>query len=259
MELISSLIRNDADYFQTFSRALFKDEFILFHNPWLPLRYDANKAMFLRIKQGNIINALEDISKFYLINNLVPRIELDPLSQPENLEEHLLENNWEKVWEREYSIMALNREKFSQYKQLDRFRIEKATSKNISHLLQVREATIEKDEPKEIYINSLLFEFMSKRVDYYILYSDDRPVSKGCIFKKDNLIRLENISTIPSGQGEGCGTALVAFLVETALKENKDGIVFLFTEPKSAAERIYKRIGFESRFSGPFKIFIKGK
>ncbi|MCK4665728.1 GNAT family N-acetyltransferase, partial [Candidatus Dependentiae bacterium] len=103
------------------------------------------------------------------------------------------------------------------------------------------------------------FEFMSKRVDYYILYLDNRPVSKGCIFKKDNLIRLENISTIPSGQGKGCGTALVVFLVETALKEDKDGIVFLFTEPEGSAERIYKRIGFESIFSGPFKIFIKGK
>ncbi|MCK4668123.1 GNAT family N-acetyltransferase, partial [Candidatus Dependentiae bacterium] len=239
MELISSLIRNDADYFQTFSKASFREEFILFHNPWLPLRYDANKAMFLRIKPGNIKECLEDISKFYLINNLVPRIELDPLCQPENLEESLIENNWEKVWEREYSIMVLNSEKFSQYKCSAKFKIEKATSKNISHLLKVREGTIEKDEPKEIYTNSLLFEFMSKRVYYYILYSENQPVSKGCIFKKDNLIRLENVSTIPSEQGKGYGTALVAFLVETALKENNNDVIFLFAKPGSVAERIY--------------------
>ncbi len=155
--------------------------------------------------------------------------------------------------------MLLDREIFSQYKCSYKFKIEKATSKNISHLLKVREATIEKDEPKDIYTNSLLFEFMSKRVDYYISYSDKQPVSKGCIFKKGNLIRLENISTIPSEQGKGYGTALVAFLVKTALRENKNGVIFLFTEPESAAERIYKQIGFESIFSGPFKIFIKGK
>ncbi len=134
LKLISSLIRNDADYFQTFAKASFRDEFILFHNPWLPLRYDANKAMFLRIKPGNIKDCLEDISKFYLKNNLVPRIELDPLCKPDSLEENLLENNWEKVWEREYSIMILSEEKFSQFKCGDKFKIKKATLKNICHL-----------------------------------------------------------------------------------------------------------------------------
>ncbi|MDD3626297.1 MAG: GNAT family N-acetyltransferase [bacterium] len=252
--LILNLIENDIEYFQTFSDKIQDSECALFYNPRIPNRYDANKAMFIRLKESAPEDFIDRILSFYRYRNLIPRIELDPFVQPENLEEVLIVKNWNIVWNKEYSIMTYNPGQATiPETESIKFEIKYADYTNLSDLIKIRLASLEEGEPPEIYINSILFECMSGRVQYYIVYEGGSPISKGCLFKYKNLYRIENISTIPEFRNRGAAR----FLVNSIIKDNhhKDALFFLFVEPGTIAEKLYRKIGFETIFTGPFKIY----
>ena len=96
---------------------------------------------------------------------------------------------------------------------------------------------------------------MSKKVDYYILYEEAKPISKGCIFRHENFYRIENISTVPEHRNKGAAT----YLVNSMIKERftAGSVFFLFVEPGTTAERVYAEAGFETIFTGLFKIYTK--
>ena len=258
LALAKELIKNDRFYFQTFSRLIEWDDCVLFHNPIIPLRYDANKAMFLNSNQQDLPGLLDRIAEFYFKVNLIPRLEINPFSLPPNPEKILEAKNWECLKDIEYSVLLLEKLDFIGYQPINNSFINKVSYETLSSLLQIRSASLEKDEPRDIYLKSILFEFLSGQVDYYILTLDNIPTSKGCIFKNGSIARIENISTIPGMRRKGAGKALVTSLLDLLLKDPEIKYIFLFTETGSIAEILYKKLGFQTIYTGHFKIYIKG-
>ena len=149
LTLAKELIKNDLYYFQTFSSLIRWEDCFLFHNQSIPLRYDANKAMFISSNKDDLPKLLDRISRYYLKHKLVPRLEINPFSLPPDPENILENNGWECLKDIKYSVMLLDKRDFPGYEKSSKFSIKKVDYESISTLLKIRASSIKEDEPKD--------------------------------------------------------------------------------------------------------------
>jgi ribosomal protein S18 acetylase RimI-like enzyme len=79
-------------------------------------------------------------------------------------------------------------------------------------------------------------------VTYYRRYADAMPGLAGLL---GDLAGFRMLATAPAAQGRGVGAALTTACVERARAEGAPGIVLHTTDLMQAAQRLYRRLGFE--------------
>ncbi|NTU66891.1 MAG: GNAT family N-acetyltransferase [Candidatus Moranbacteria bacterium] len=89
----------------------------------------------------------------------------------------------------------------------------------------------------------------SSRIEYFIAYKDDKPVAVATLTNRDGLGYISNVGSLKEVRGEGFGKLVTLYCVDKSII-NGNETHFLATEENTYPNEFYKRIGFETRFTG---------
>ncbi|WP_340609700.1 GNAT family N-acetyltransferase [Xenorhabdus bharatensis] len=84
-----------------------------------------------------------------------------------------------------------------------------------------------------------------KCLQHYVLYIDEKPVCALTLSRLDNIIRLDDISTVREKMGQGYASALIIYVLNDARKK---GATACYLEASHEGNGVYRRIGFEPLF-----------
>lgn len=97
----------------------------------------------------------------------------------------------------------------------------------------------------------------TNKIEYYIVYKDDKPVAVSTLTNYDGIGYISNIGSLKEFRGGGYGKLATLYCVEQS-KINGNIEHCLATEEETYPNEFYKRIGFNTRFTavGYVKKFI---
>ncbi|WP_446470462.1 GNAT family N-acetyltransferase [Xenorhabdus stockiae] len=84
-----------------------------------------------------------------------------------------------------------------------------------------------------------------KCLQHYALYVDEKPVCALTLSRLDNIVRLDDISTVREKMGRGYASALINYVLSEARKK---GATACYLEASREGNGVYRRIGFKSLF-----------
>lgn len=88
----------------------------------------------------------------------------------------------------------------------------------------------------------------SNKLEYFIVYKDDRPVAVATLTNYNGLGYISNVGSLRDVRGEGYGKAVTLYCVRESI-QNGNTEHCLSTEEGHYPNKFYKRIGFETRFT----------
>lgn len=91
--------------------------------------------------------------------------------------------------------------------------------------------------------------YNSGRLEYFIAYKEDEPVAVSTLTNFEGLGYISNVGSLKEVRGEGFGKLATLYCVEMS-KNRGNSSHFLATEENTYPNEFYKRIGFETRFTG---------
>lgn len=86
----------------------------------------------------------------------------------------------------------------------------------------------------------------NNRVEFFILYFENKPVGIISLTNYESMGYISNIGVLPAYRGMGLGKQITLFGVEMS-KKHGNQVHFLIAEQGAAPEKIYGKIGFESK------------
>ncbi|MCC5015717.1 MULTISPECIES: GNAT family N-acetyltransferase [unclassified Legionella] len=95
---------------------------------------------------------------------------------------------------------------------------------------------------KEAHKNALL---NGAKLAHFCLYENDKPVSALTLSKNKNLIRIDDVGTLPAHQRKGYASYLISYVLEQA---RLSGAKFCFLEASEAGLSVYEKLGFQPLF-----------
>ncbi|WP_426577975.1 GNAT family N-acetyltransferase [Xenorhabdus stockiae] len=84
-----------------------------------------------------------------------------------------------------------------------------------------------------------------KCLQHYALYVDEQPVCALTLSRLDNIVRLDDISTVREKMGRGYASALINYVLSEARKKDATAC---YLEASREGNGVYRRIGFKSLF-----------
>lgn len=89
----------------------------------------------------------------------------------------------------------------------------------------------------------------SNRIEYFIAYKGEKPVAVATLTNFENLGYISNVGSLKEVRGEGFGKLVTLYCVSVS-KSRGNGSHFLATEEGTYPNEFYRRIGFETKFTG---------
>ena len=84
----------------------------------------------------------------------------------------------------------------------------------------------------------------TENMSAYICYADGEAVGNCDLFIHEDTAKIEDFDVAPKKQRQGYGTAILKFLIETALSKGAS-IIYLITDEEDTAKEMYLKYGFK--------------
>jgi ribosomal protein S18 acetylase RimI-like enzyme len=191
------------------------------------------------------LQKLERKAAIYFVN----KDDLNPLS------EFLTQNGYVKDYEDSwmfYKDLAISESRFNQVKKVE-------TEQDLETFLKTFDNCYQKDDPINPY--GELGDYLkvaekvwhkhkdTNRLEYFIAYKETKPVAVATLTNYEGIGYISNVGSLREVRGEGYGKLVTLFCVYTSQKHN-NSIHCIATEEGTYPNDFYKRIGFETLFTG---------
>jgi ribosomal protein S18 acetylase RimI-like enzyme len=241
---LERLLRHEAAYWTSVSRAEERGGYTLFHNRGLAPRLDPNHAGVFRARAGSAPAIVAEIVAFYRDLGVTPAAYVDALATPHDLPAELLRAGFRELGGAQFGATDL-----LVYLGPDRERSAEPPVERVVTAAQ-RAAwaeVIEEDaegEQRELLTRLCLAETADPRVTAFLARVDGRPAGRALLFSDGGLGRVEAVRTLEPYRGRGIAAACVRAAVAASLASG--ALTYLYAEQGGAAQRLYERLGFRT-------------
>jgi GNAT superfamily N-acetyltransferase len=210
--------------------------------PELPT-FHFNHAATVSVEDDEAEGLLTRITKFFQSRGS-PYVcfRTSPLTRPKTFTSLLEENGFEKKLEE--SVMAFNGKQLENKLNPD-VRIEEVSERKIDAYAELFLTNFEMPKEWKKGINRLALNWIQQNWKCYLAYVKERPVGTCLLSSLNRTGGIFNVGTLREYRRRGIGTALTLRALMDSLDEEND-LHILETENGGNAERLYKKIGFET-------------
>jgi len=248
-----NILFNMGDFF---SREIKNTRCSILFNDELPEDPYLNYATKIKIK-GNTAQAIKEIESIFVKHKSKPSFHILPYSYPKNLGSLL-----KKMGYKPFAIdswMFFDLEKNTERSETS-VKIKKTGASEIQEFKHVFNEVYMNGEEDDPYKNlsHLYGEFMVRRfgakkkeceTEHYSAFIGNKMVGVIALEHDKKIAGLYALAVLPEYRNMGAGRTLLVACIERA-KELKLGHIFLQTEKGSRNEKIFKKIGFKTKFVG---------
>jgi GNAT superfamily N-acetyltransferase len=219
--------------------------------PELPM-FHFNHAATVSVGDDEVERLLTGITKFFQSRGC-PYIcfRTSPITRPQTFTSLLEENGFEKKLEE--SVMVFNGEQLDNKLKSD-VRIEEISERKIDVYTELFLTNFDMSKEWKKGFNRLALNWIQQGWKCYLAYVKERPVGTCLLSSLSRTGGIFNLSTLMEYRRRGIGTALTLRALMDSIDEEND-LHILETEKRGNAERLYKKIGFETIHS--ISYFVK--
>lgn len=254
MNLLSIVEQTDVAYKRAFSNLAKRSWGYLFWNEENPGHYDANHA--------HVSNAVTDLQQaaemadeiipFFEEKGIHPRLYLYDAPNQQKLVEVLEQRGFRT--EELPSPVQIWQGELAQVNEHSYVTIEPVTAANYEECLLVE--SVPEFGGKEVREKAFAQQFAHPDFQHFLLRVEGEPASSLCLLRADDVVRIENVATLPAFRGRG----LIGHLIRHAQEQ--------FIQSKSSelwvcpinerVEKVYSRYGFVTVGTIPFLHVFRG-
>jgi len=236
--MLKRLVEHNAGYYAIISNLEQRPWGRMFYNLDNPGHIDSNHAEGLNTTPGKLPLVLDEVEEFYTSHGLVPRIRINQLDLPTDIEPTLLNRGYI-VRPASYRIMLWDNIP-SEPLMRPGITVEKVEAHNRAESLRILSGEKSWGTP-EILATTFAREFTHPEVDYYLVRYDEVPAATGFLFNQGDLARVENVRTLPKFRGLGCAAALIRHMQSKYTSGGGRGLYLLAGD---AVRGLYQKHGF---------------
>lgn len=254
MNLFSIVEQSDIAYKLAFSNGEERPWGYLFWNEDNPNYYDANHAHVSRpiTEVGLAATIMEEVIPFFEKKGIYPRFYLYDQQNQQVLIEELESQGFRtevlpspiQVWKGELATVL----------DVEGIEIEPVTTANYEECLRVE--SVPEFGGKEIREKAFAAEFAHDSFQHFLLRVNGEPASSLCLLRAGNILRIENVATLPDFRGKGLIGHLIRFAQEQFMLSG--GSRLWVCPINERVEKVYSRYGFETVGVIPFVHVFRG-
>jgi len=254
MNLLSIVERTDIAYKLAFSEREERPWGHLFRNEENPNHYDANhahiSAPIADSKQAAAI--VEEIIPYFAEKGIHPRLYLYDPPHQQVLVEELVRQGFHT--EQLPAPIQLWRGQFADVRQVSGIVIEPVAEANCGDCLTVE--SVPELGGKEVREKALARELAHPAFRHFLLRMDGQPASALCLLRAGDVMRIENVATLPEYRGRGLIGHLIRHAQEQFLQTG--GSQLWVCPINERVEQVYGRSGFVTVGVLPFLHAFRG-
>ncbi|MFD2369229.1 GNAT family N-acetyltransferase [Brevibacillus sp. GCM10020057] len=254
MNLLSIVEKSDVAYKLVFSEREERPWGHLFRNEQNPHHYDANHAhisgpIAVREQAKAIV---EEVIPYYAEKGIYPRLYLYDPPHQQVLVDELLQCGFRS--EELSSPIQIWRGQLAEVRQISGITIEPVTEANRVECLQVE--SIPELGGKEVREKAFEREFAHPDFQHFLLRVEGQPASSLCLLQAGDVMRIENVATLPQFRGRG----LIGHLIRHAQEQflERGGSQLWVCPINERVEQVYGRYGFATVGVLPFLHVFRG-
>jgi ribosomal protein S18 acetylase RimI-like enzyme len=239
------------DFVLTLPSAEELDGTVVICYPELPT-FHFNHAATISVEDNEAESLMTKITKYFQSRGC-PYVcfRTSPLTRPKTFTSLLEKNGFEKKIEE--SVMVFNGRKLE--KKLNRdIRIEEVSEREVDVYTELFLTNFEMPTEWKKGFDRLALNWMHQGRKCYLAYVRERPVGTCLLSSLGGTGGIFNVGTLKEYRGRGIGTALTIRALLDSVDEGND-LHILETEKGGNAERLYRKIGFETVHS--ISYFVK--
>ncbi|MED4782631.1 GNAT family N-acetyltransferase [Brevibacillus choshinensis] len=254
MNLLSIVEQSDIAYKQAFSNSVERPWGYLFWNEENPNHYDANHAHVSHpvTEIGQAAAIMEKVIPFFEEKAIYPRFYLYDQQNQQVLIKQLESQGFRtevlpspiQVWKGELATVHNTAE----------IVIEPVTTANYEECLRVE--SVPEFGGREVREKAFAKEFTHPAFQHFLLRVNGEPASSLCLLQAGEIMRIENVATLPDFRGNGLIGHLIRFAQEEFMLSG--GSQLWVCPINERVERVYSRYGFETVGVIPFVHVFRG-
>ncbi|QRG68539.1 GNAT family N-acetyltransferase [Brevibacillus choshinensis] len=254
MNLLSIVEQSDLAYKQAFSEREVREWGSVFWNEANPNHYDANHAHvaipIVDTRQASAI--IEEVVPFFEEKGIYPRFYLYDQEKQQLLIRELESQGFRS--ELLPSPIQIWRGELAAVQEAHGIEIEPVTKANYEDCLRVE--SVPEFGGKEVREKAFAKEFAHPSFRHFLLRVEGEPASSLCLLQAGDIMRIENVATLPAFRGKG----LIGHLIRHAQEQFvRFGGAQLWVCPiNERVEKVYSRYGFETVGVIPFAHVFRG-
>ncbi len=254
---VDRLLEHEIAYFGMIASCERSNNAIYLTSPSLPQYHDTNRALRLRTAGKDTARVAADIVEYFKSRGLPPIADVDPVAESQGFADALLRAGLRSA----PGDRLLMRYGSNGPPPLQQSRAIVHTVTNESGNGEARawvDVAVSDDggEPDEAKWRAVSeFESKCPLCRLYMAWLDGHPAGVCDLFEASRWGRVESVVTRPESRRRGVASCLVARAVTDSLTSGNFE-TYLFTEPGTNAERVYRQLGFVSWHMNPMRRYL---
>ena len=235
-QFAAQLLSHDLDYFCFAAERIETDFGSMLYSPDFSDDSNYNRAALLRSDLMHRTRVADEVISFFEERKIIVAADLDPTAERYGIGAEFRARQFTPA-ESDWTAMlhTPGKEPWSRSKEIAVASVENSRAEEWVQIIAAEEGQIE----------IVRLEANCERNRLLLARINGKPVAACDLFSKDGWGRIDSVFTLPEFRNRGAASALVL----SALKFSQligNEITYLMTEGKSPAERLYRKLGFES-------------
>jgi GNAT superfamily N-acetyltransferase len=210
------------------------------HFPEIPIHI-TNHATHINVKEDEATNLIKRVTQYFSSRNFpYTCFRISPLTRPKSFSSLLKEHGFKK--KADDSIMIFKGSQLEK-KLNPEAKVKEISKREIDLYDKLLISSFEMPKEWKQGWDRLFLQLMQQGMKFYVAYVDKKPVGTSALLSIEKTGGIFNVGTLREYRRRGIGTTLTVHALLDSVEEGNN-LHTLQTEAGSAAERLYKNIGF---------------